>query len=138
IAASPTASTTSASSMPAASASNRTSPNPSNGSAWRRRRAMGNRRGNATMSLHGSTLSRLQRQSLQSRPLRQNPSPMTPSTWRARPADGTRRRRQSRQSPQQSRFRSSAPPVNLNYSLHQKLSGGQRKKNRSLADSLVP
>ncbi len=99
------ASSTSASSMPAASASNRTSPNPSNGSAWRRRRATRTRCVSATISPSGSTPSHSRRQSSRSRPSPQNPSPTTLSMWRARRADGTQRRlRPVRQSPQPSRF----------------------------------
>jgi localization factor PodJL len=78
-AASRTASSTSASSTPAASASNRTSPNPSNGSAWRRRRAMRTRCANATTSPNGSTPSRSPRPSSRSRPSRRSPSPTTRS-----------------------------------------------------------
>ena len=139
IAASPTASSISAFSTPAASASNRTSPNPSNGSAWRRRRATRMRDASATISPSGSTPSRLRRQTSRSRPSRQNRNPTTPSTWRPRPADGTQRRRRPRpQGPWPSRFRPSAPPVNLNYSPRRKMRGGLLQKSRLLADSLVP
>ena len=60
---------------------------------------------------------------------------------RPRPADGTaRRRRPIRQSPRQSRLRSSAPPVNLNYSPHRQAMrrGAAFKSALSPAESLVP